>query len=123
VTTERTIRARLREDCARNLRVEYLLAEPLHEDDMGRLGLGMPEVRRFSDLVPGAHDLAELRAWQGRLRVVGVIGEARLTVTYGLPSAPAVPEDLVRFETLLGEAGFGRLADAELGASRCAGSG
>lgn len=112
MTRERTIRARLREDCARNLRVDYLLAEPLHEHDVERLGLGTPAIRRFSDLVPGARDLAELRAWDGRLRIVGVIGEACLTVTYGLPNAPAESPDLVRFEDLLADAGFGRVDSA-----------
>lgn len=95
-------------DCASKVRVHYLLPRALDEAFVEAFAGDDVTWRRFSELVAGAKDQFEIRRGS-ELRVAGVVGDARLTATFGKSNGAAQAEAIVAgFEQVLAGL-FGRV--------------
>jgi hypothetical protein len=95
-------------DCAKKVRIHYLLDAPLSPDFLQLFPDAECSIQRFSSFVVGARDHFTV-VKQNRLHVAGVMGEARLVATFGKSAWQWSPAEIDEFEARLVAAGFGEL--------------
>lgn len=96
------MRARLLEDCARNLRISYDLDVPVTVQLFEDAGAVEVIVNMFSEFVSGANDHITASFSPARtIRADAVVGTRQLVVTYGSLHAVASPDDVVEVERRL----------------------
>ena len=105
-------------DCAKKVRVHYLLPRWLDESFAELFPDAQVTVQRFSRFVNGAKDHLTVTC-DDRFRAAGVLGASRLVVTYGKTAWQWSPAEIVAFEARLCDAGYGevRYADGSLSES------
>lgn len=87
-------------DCANKVRIHYLLAQPITRRFLARFRDATVDVQDFSKRVAGAKDHFAVNLGN-RVRASGVLGEAKMVVTYGKDSAQAADDDIREFERRL----------------------
>lgn len=93
-------------DCATKLRIHYLLPAPLPDAFRTSFPGAKVTVDAFSRLVAGAKDHFSVSR-PGLFRASGVVGEARLVVTYGKPTGENPVEAVAEVESALVALGLG----------------
>jgi len=93
-------------DCATKLRIHYLLPSPLPDAFRARFPGARVTLDAFSRLVAGARDHFTVSR-PAVFHASGVVGEARLVVTYGKPNGDPPVEAVAEVEAVLVALGLG----------------
>ena len=97
-------------DCAKKVRIHYLLPRPFLLDDLHAFSDAVVTVREFSRYVAGAKDHVDI-VKHGELAAAAVVGENRLVVTFGKLREVYPEEGIGAFERRLADAGFGEVGE------------